>query len=40
MVAAKATGKERKMRTREIEVQFLYDELAVPRNAGRPACTR
>ena len=30
MVAAKATGKERKMRTREIEVQFLYDELAVP----------
>ena len=30
MVAAKATGKEQKMRTREIEVQFLYDELAVP----------
>lgn len=30
MVAAKATGKERKMRTREIEVQYLYDELAVP----------
>lgn len=30
MVAAKATGKEKKMRTREIEVQFLYDERVVP----------
>lgn len=30
MVAVRATGKEKKMKTREIEVQYLYDELAVP----------